>query len=249
MDSSDIYNLAGKHTNQNGQSWGTPFDLENFVDDPLVTSGDVDLNQIHYVRIVDIPGSGDFVDSQGNAIYDGWVTGGSGGFDLEALGALNELPDYDGLDTDGDGKGDGDGDVDGDDFDDLADNLGTTALADYARYDLDNDGDVDADDLYYMIATCMQWNNGTQAGYGTLPGDFNLDGAVNAGDLALLAANYGQLGDWGFAQGDTTGDDMINAGDLAALASNYGQNVAVPEPASLTLMSLAGLAVIRRRRR
>jgi PKD repeat protein len=49
----------------------------------------VDLNSINYVRIVDIPGSGDFKDSQGNPIYDGWVTFGSGGLDLEAVGVIN----------------------------------------------------------------------------------------------------------------------------------------------------------------
>ena len=36
-----------------------------------------------YVRLVDIPGSGDFLDSQGNPILDAWRTGGgSGGFDF-----------------------------------------------------------------------------------------------------------------------------------------------------------------------
>ncbi|AKB27733.1 Chitin binding protein [Methanosarcina siciliae T4/M] len=52
-------------------------------------NGSVDLNSINYVRIVDIPGSGDFKDSQGNPIYDGWVTWGSGGLDLEAVGVIN----------------------------------------------------------------------------------------------------------------------------------------------------------------
>ncbi|MCC5841967.1 MAG: PEP-CTERM sorting domain-containing protein [Opitutales bacterium] len=45
---------------------------------------------IHYVRIVDIPGSGDFPDSLGNPILDAWLTTGSGGFDLRAIGVIPE---------------------------------------------------------------------------------------------------------------------------------------------------------------
>ncbi len=100
LDATNIYNLAGKHVN-NGivvsdeefiqSSWGTPFDLENLVNDPSVVAGEVDLNQINFVRIVDIPGNGSFLDSEGRPIYDPWQTPipGSGGFDLEAIGAIN----------------------------------------------------------------------------------------------------------------------------------------------------------------
>ena len=49
----------------------------------------MDLNDINYVRIVDIPGSGAFTDSLGNPIYDAWHTFGSGGVDLEAIGVIN----------------------------------------------------------------------------------------------------------------------------------------------------------------
>jgi hypothetical protein len=75
----------------------------------MVLSGKVDLNNIKYVRIVDIPGGGYYSDEANSAgypdpntapeysiyevdhpIYDAWVTAGSGGFDLEALGVLNE---------------------------------------------------------------------------------------------------------------------------------------------------------------
>ena len=55
-------------------------------------AGLVDLNDINYIKIVDIPGSGDFFDSEGNPIYDAWVTWGSGGVDLEAVGAINVVP-------------------------------------------------------------------------------------------------------------------------------------------------------------
>jgi hypothetical protein len=104
---SNVHNLAGKHPNANGICTGTPFDLEDLARQPLVLSGAVDLNDIRYVRIVDVPGSGDFLDdateqidpntwpkwacyTQNHPIYDMWPTWGSGGFDLEAIGVLRE---------------------------------------------------------------------------------------------------------------------------------------------------------------
>lgn len=100
---SNVYNLAGKHPN----GTGTPFDLQEIEDEPNVVSGLVDINDIRYVRIVDIPGSGDFYDqaathidpasgpvreyySDNHPIYDAWVTFGSGGVDVEAVGVLHE---------------------------------------------------------------------------------------------------------------------------------------------------------------
>ena len=106
IDVSDVHNLAGKHANGNSICTGTPFDLADLREHTLVTSGAVDLNDICYVRIVDVPGSGDFTDeavayidpatwpdwdyyAQNRAVYDAWVTWGSGGFDLEAVGVLH----------------------------------------------------------------------------------------------------------------------------------------------------------------
>ncbi len=103
LDSTDINNLAGKHVNNAGtfegetfgSSWGTPFDLDNLVDNSLVSSGLLDLNQINYVRIVDIPGDGTLLDSANNGIFDPYPTPipGSGGFDLEAVGVINTVPE------------------------------------------------------------------------------------------------------------------------------------------------------------
>jgi hypothetical protein len=109
MDITNVYNLAGKHPNGYGWCIGTPFDLCDIINEPNVVSGKVDINNISHVRIVDIPGSGDFFDqakdagfidpyswpnwncySNNHSIYDPWVTEGSGGFDLEAIGILNE---------------------------------------------------------------------------------------------------------------------------------------------------------------
>ena len=89
IDPTFIYNLAGKHANSYGKSWGTPFDLASLEDDPLVSEGHVDLNNIHFVRIVDIPGNGSFKDAKDQSIFDAWPTHGAGGVDLEAIGVIN----------------------------------------------------------------------------------------------------------------------------------------------------------------
>jgi len=87
-----IYNLAGKHVSAYGESWGTPFDLHQLANNPLVLSGNVDLNNIRYVRLVEIPGSGASNDTLGNPIYDDWVSIGSPGFELQAVGVINNAP-------------------------------------------------------------------------------------------------------------------------------------------------------------
>jgi hypothetical protein len=107
VDITNVYNLAGKHPNAYGVCTGTPFDLSELRDEPNVQSGLVDINDIAYVRIVDIPGSGDFLDEAtqyvdpcswpnwdhydtNHPVYDAWLTGGSDGMDLEAIGVLRE---------------------------------------------------------------------------------------------------------------------------------------------------------------
>lgn len=94
VDPSNVWNLVGKHANSGtAASWGTPFDLGDLVDHPLVTNGIVNLAEINFVKIVDIPGNGAFTDSAGNPIYDAWQTWGSGGVDFEALGVINAVPE------------------------------------------------------------------------------------------------------------------------------------------------------------
>jgi len=93
VDPTEVYNLVGKHVNAYGSSWGTPFDLDDLLNTEEVLLGLVDLDEINYVRIVDIPGDGSFVDSQGNPIYDAWLTWGSGGLDLEAVGVIHQIPE------------------------------------------------------------------------------------------------------------------------------------------------------------
>ena len=85
-DTRRIHNLAGKYRG----GYGTPFDLEDLVDSSLI-----DLNNITHVKIVDVIGSvgtsGTF-DSFGNKINEPFSTPyESGGFDLEAVGVINEF--------------------------------------------------------------------------------------------------------------------------------------------------------------
>lgn len=94
FDATDVFNLAGKHANGYGVSWGTPFDLSQLAEHPLAQTGALDLDAITHVRIVDIPGTGQFLDSLGSPIYDPSVTTGSGGFDLEAIGGISMPVDF-----------------------------------------------------------------------------------------------------------------------------------------------------------
>ncbi len=93
-DVSNVRNLAGKHAS----GFGTPFDLDELLTDPLVTGGFVDLGNIQYVKLVDIPGNGDFEDSLGNGILDNWLTTGTGGYDFrlavgQGVGVIHAVPE------------------------------------------------------------------------------------------------------------------------------------------------------------
>jgi hypothetical protein len=93
-DMSNVWNLAGKHA----QGFGTPFNLDDLLTNALVLSGQVDLNNIQYIKLVDIPGNGAFKDSFGNSILDNWLTTGSGGFDFRlpqglGVGVLSAVPE------------------------------------------------------------------------------------------------------------------------------------------------------------
>jgi len=94
FDMSNVYNLAGKHAD----GFGTPFNLDDVSSNPLVIGGQVNLNNIQFVEIVDIPGNGSFLDSQGHPTLDNWLTTGSGGFDFrlpvgKGVGVVNVVPE------------------------------------------------------------------------------------------------------------------------------------------------------------
>jgi len=142
------------------------------------------------------------------------------------------------------GDFDGDGDIDADDIDALgaAIQAGSTDL----EFDMDGDGSVDSDDFDMHVTTLVDTALGE--GTGTAFGDFNLDGLVGILDLGLLGDGYNSTNGW--ANGDANGDGTVGILDLGLLGDNYGYDGSVvPEPATLSLLALGGVALMRRRSR
>ena len=108
----------------------------------------------------------------------------------------------------------------------------------------------------------------------TLLGDANLDYKVNGTDFTLMAANFNDAVTNGWDKGDFNYSNTVNGDDFVLLAENFNQFAAqsdvtaadlvaldnfaaangisltsVPEPASIGMLALGGVCVLRRRRR
>ena len=85
-----------------------------------------------------------------------------------------------------------------------------------------------------------------------LLGDANIDGLVSADDYASVQANFGNTGAAGGGLlGDANHDGLVSADDYASVQANFGNTSggmsAVPEPATLGLLVIGLIAVLRRR--
>lgn len=81
VDPTNVNGLAGKYR----QGYGTPFDLAELAG----VSPMLDINNVGYVKILDIVGDGTYYDTSGDVIYDPYPTTGSAGFDLDAIGVIH----------------------------------------------------------------------------------------------------------------------------------------------------------------
>ncbi len=86
VDPTNITGLASKYR----QGYGTPFDLDPLCFRKAGPLTYLDLNNVRYVRLLDIVGDGSYKDSYGRIIYDPYPTTGSAGFDLDAIGVIHQ---------------------------------------------------------------------------------------------------------------------------------------------------------------
>lgn len=149
------------------------------------------------------------------------------------------------------GTGNDPGDFDGDGMLTAADiDLLSAAVRDGStdtQFDVDGDGSVASADRTYWVNDLKQ----------TYMGDANLDGEFNSGDMVTVftVGQYedGIAGNSGWSQGDWNGDGEFDSSDfvVAFAAGGYEQGpraavASVPEPSSIGLLMLGGLALLAR---
>ena len=87
----------------------------------------------------------------------------------------------------------------------------------------------------------------------SLPGDLNGDGFVGLDDLDIILTNWNQTVPPGNPLADPSGDGFVGLDDLDIVLIHWNtgtppaSNAAIPEPASVVLLGLGGVALLKRR--
>jgi hypothetical protein len=104
IDAADVSGFAGVHpvfANADNPASPSPFDvagaggdafdLASLAADPLVTGNLLDLDDVRFVRLIDVRGNGTVADTSGDPIYDpGTIDGGA---DIDAVAVINGVPE------------------------------------------------------------------------------------------------------------------------------------------------------------
>ena len=80
------------------------------------------------------------------------------------------------------------------------------------------------------------------------PGDATGEGDVDIVDLDIVGANWGKS-DMSWDEGSFDGDGAVDIVDLDILGANWGSSAPIPEPATMALLAMGAVAVLRKRRR
>jgi hypothetical protein len=105
----------------------------------------------------------------------------------------------------------------------------------YAAFDMNKDNAITEQDVLALLNDRL----------GTGPGDVDLDGDVDAADLARLISGFGQPGAW--IAGDVSGDGVVDGADFLlwqrhVTRSKAPTSIQLPEPHSM--VPLATTAVL-----
>ncbi|HDY65489.1 MAG TPA: PEP-CTERM sorting domain-containing protein [Phycisphaerae bacterium] len=109
--------------------------------------------------------------------------------------------------------------------------------------------------VFGWIGGDMQFDNWYITGEGAPPagnpGDANNDSVVSADDYGSVQLHFGDTGAVNIP-GDANLDGVVSADDYGSVqlhfGTSYGGGAPVPEPGTMLLLTISGVALIRRRR-